>query len=238
VRKFQKKKQKKKMEIVLFERSSFRIRTAARMVVRSPNAVHSVLYRVVVFVNASRRRFLLQVEFRARILRVVYVGAIAVLFRFVVMMLNLSETTTQVETKSGRARGQVFGGMTLRLGVVRVSRYSRSADPIIPGTRTSRGIGASLVKGHEERRRQSFTGTYVEWVKRRDPMWGMTAFGQVLYTDGMMYVVGAGMVLLVAMLGSIVLTLKVRTFARAKRQQVDQQRSRDADQAVRRVKNR
>jgi len=214
------------MEIVLFERASFRIRRSARMVVRSPNPVHAVLYRVVVFVNASRRRFLLQVEFRARILRVVYVGAIAVLFRFVVMMLNLSETTTQVDGKSGRARGQVFGGMTLRLGGVRVSRYSRSAYPRIPGTRVKRDRG------------QGYTGTYVEWVKVRDSMWGMTGFGQVLYTDGMMYVVGAGMVLLVAMLGSIVLTLKVRRFARAKRQQVDQQRARDGDQAVRRVKNR
>jgi len=227
-----KEKEKKKMEIVLFERASFRIRRSARMVVRSPNPVHSVLYRVVVFVNASRRRFLLQVEFRARILRVVYVGAIAVLFRFVVMMLNLSETTTQVDGNSGRARGQVFGGMTLRLGVVRVSRYSRSAAPIIPGTRTSQGRGVGRDRG------QGITGTYVEWVKIRDTMWGITGFGQVLYTDGMMYVVGAGMVLLVAMIGSIVLTLKVRRFASAKRQQVDQQRARDGDQAVRRVKNR
>jgi hypothetical protein len=54
----------------------------------------------------------------------------------------------------------------------------------------------------------------------------------------MRYVVAAGMVLLVAMVGSIVLTLKVRTFARAKRQQIDQQRSRDADRAIMRVKNR
>jgi len=235
--------QRKKMEIVLFERASSRIRRSARMVVRSPNPVHAVLYRVVVFVNASRRRFLLQVEFRARILRVVYVGAIAVLFRFVVMMLNLSETATRDgkrEQGKGRARGQVFGGRTLRLGVARVSRYSRSADPRIPGTRTRNAANlAQLVEGEStEVAGQVLTGTYVEWVKVRDPMWGITAFGQVLYTDGMRYVVGAGMVLLVAMLGSIVLTLKVRTFALAKRQQVDQQRSRDADQAVRRVKNR
>jgi hypothetical protein len=151
------------------------------------------------------------------------------------MMLNLSETTTQVDGSGAHGRGQVFGAMTVRLGLVRVSRYSMSADPRIPGTRTSQ---RGRVKGQGERRSHGFTGTYVEWVKVRDPMWGMTRFGQVLFTDGMMYVVGAGMVLLVAMLGSIVLTLKVRTFARAKRQHVDQQRSRDADQAVRRVKNR
>jgi len=114
----------------------------------------------------------------------------------------------------------VLGGMARRLGRMRVSLYGMAANPRIPHD----AIGST-------------THVYVEWVKIRDPMWGMTAFGQILYTDGMVYVVGAGMVLLVAMIGSIVLTLKVRTFARAKRQQVDQQISRDADAAVLRVKN-
>lgn len=219
------------MEVVFFERSSVRMRRSGRMVVRSPNPVHSVLYRVVVFVNASMRRFLLQVEFRARILRVVYVGAIAVLFRFVVMMLNLSETvSTQSRTEIGMERGQIFAGMTLRLARVRGSRYTRSSDPLIPG-----GLG-EVEK--TEARSGTRTGTYVEWVKRMDPMRGMSAFGQVLYSEGMRYVVAAGMVLLVAMVGSIVLTLKVRSFARAKRQHIDQQRSRDADRAIMRVKNR
>jgi NADH-quinone oxidoreductase subunit J len=217
------------MEVVFFERASRRMRSAGRMVVRSSNPVHAVLYRVVVFVNASRRRFLLQVEFRARILRVVYVGAIAVLFRFVVMMLNLSETVTTREPTGGE-RGQVYVGMTRRLAGVRGRRYGRSSDPMIPAT-----VG---VREAPKGRRGRQTGTYVEWVKRRDPMRGMAAFGQVLYSDGRRYVVVGGMVLLVAMVGSIVLTLKVRTFALAKRQQIDQQRSRDADRAIRRVKNR
>jgi len=222
------------MEIVLFERASLRMRGSARMVVRSPNAVHSVLYRVVVFVNASMRRFLLQVEFRARILRVVYVGAIAVLFRFVVMMLNLSETRTENQVGANglgwqSRQSQVFARMSVRLGRTRVSRYAFSSEPRIPSTR------ASVENPGNGLRR---TGTYVEWVKIMDQMWGITAFGQILYTDGMMYVVSAGMVLLVAMVGSIVLTLKVRRFAMAKRQQIDQQRSRDADRAVMRVKNR
>ena len=219
------------MEVVFFERSSLRMRRSGRMVVRSPNPVHSVLYRVVVFVNASRRRFLLQVEFRARILRVVYVGAIAVLFRFVVMMLNLSETVSRTsQEKTGMERGQVFAGVSVRMGRVRGSRYGRSSDPLIPSN-------LSQIE-KSEARSTSRTGTYVEWVKRRDPMRGLSGFGQVLYMDGMMYVISAGMILLVAMIGSIVLTLKVRSFASAKRQHVDQQRSRDADRAIMRVKNR
>lgn len=207
------------MDIVLFERASLRMRTSARMVVRSSNAVHSVLFRVVVFANASRMRFLLQVEYRARVLRVVYVGAIAVLFRFVVMMLNLSETVRKSEEKDESGRGQmrgVFTRRTRRLGGVRLRVYPMTSTPI------------RIPEGGRK---------YVEWVKVVDTMWGRNAFGQRLYTDGIMYVIGAGMVLLVAMLGAIVLTLKVRTFARAKRQHVDQQRSRDGDQAIRRVKN-
>lgn len=235
------------MEVLLFERASGRIRRSGRRVVRSPNPVHAVLYRVVVFVNASRRRFLLQVEFRARILRVVYVGAIAVLFRFVVMMLNLSETVSSgTKRESSKERGQIFGGMTLRFARVRGSRYGRSSDPRVPNLlkREKGAHGAQMGRGGRENlgekaeRRVGPRGTYVEWVKRRDTRLGIHAFGQVLYTDGRRYVISAGMVLLVAMVGSIVLTLKVRTFARAKRQQVDQQRSRDADRAIFRVKNR
>lgn len=196
------------------------------MVVRSPNAVHSVLYRVVVFFNASIRRFLLQVEFRARILRVVYVGAIAVLFRFVVMILNLSETLTTSKEETGTPTKQVFGRITGRLGRVRTSLYGSYGNSQIDTGSVPRRVPNQVSDTPQ---------VYVEWVNRRDPMWSMSGFGQILYTDGILYVVGAGMVLLVAMLGSIVLTLKVRTFARAKRQQVDQQRSRDADQAIRRV---
>jgi NADH-quinone oxidoreductase subunit J len=221
------------MERIFFERVSRTIRRSGRSVVRTPNPVHAVLYRVVVFVNASRRRFLLQVEFRARILRVVYVGAIAVLFRFVVMMLNLSETgSRQGSGRSQRERGQIFGGITRRRARVRRGRYGRASDPRVPKTRSEE-------RGKEERgRNQRGRGTYLEWVKRRDGMTGIQGLGQVRYSDGRRYVVSAGMVLLVAMVGSIVLTLKVRSFALAKRQQVDQQRSRDGDRAIRRVKNR
>lgn len=230
------------MERVLFESASRRIRRSGRIVGRSPNPVHSVLYRVVVFVNASIRRFLLQVEFRARILRVVYVGAIAVLFRFVVMMLNLSETTTEAEsrgTKKGKGLRRRRGRGGLR-GVALMGR--RGKGERMQSTRGKRrreaaekgADGKVAGEGREERR----TGTYVEWVKVRDPRRGRAGFGQVLYTDGRRYVVGAGIVLLVAMLGAIVLTLKVRRLASVKRQQVDQQRARDAEKAVRRVKNR
>jgi len=227
------------LETRLFERLSVSIRRSARIVVKSPNAVHSVLYRVVVFFNASIRIFLLQVEFRARILRVVYVGAIAVLFRFVVMMLNLSETTSifstptnQMENRGEELGVRLFGTFIRRIGLYPI--YSLNQDAFVNRHFNSINVVNTVNPNINS---EGFQTLYLNWVNILDSMWGMSVFGQVLYTDGLLYVVGAGMVLLVAIIGSIVLTLKVRTFARAKRQHVDQQRSRDADAAVMLVHN-
>lgn len=206
------------MELLLFDLASLLRRGSARSVVRSPHPVHSVLFRVVVFANASRTMFLLQVEFRGRILLVVYVGAIAVLFRFVVMMLNLSETGGVSSSDTHLQRGQIFVGATRRFASFLAWVYTRSSDSRVPKAPSSL--------------------SYLEWIKLLDSFTGIQAFGQHLYTEGRRYVLSAGMVLLVAMIGSIVLTFKVRTFAMAKRQQIDQQRSRDADRAILYVKNR
>jgi NADH-quinone oxidoreductase subunit J len=186
---------------------------AAWRVVRAANPVHSVLYLVRVFVSATGRRRLAEAEFRARLRRVVYVGAIAVLFLFVVMMLNLSGGSRGEEGYSQRQRGMMWGrrgGMRL---VVRGAHGGRTERP-----KERKGEGRTV------------------WVEARDRVSNRQGFGQYLYQDGLRYVVLAGVVLLVARVGSVVLTLKVRTEARAKRQQVYQQRARDADAALVRVK--
>ena len=188
--------------------STRRLRSARR-VVRSANAVHAVLYLVVCFVNATVRLLLLEVEFMARRRLVVYVGAIAVLFRFVVMMLNLSGA----DQKEGATPGSRRRGARSRRARGR-RRGGRSREGRTQGIRPV---------------------VYVEWVSRRDSRTNRTTRGEILYGYGLIYVIRAGRVLLVARVGSIVLTLKVRTQSRAKRQQAHQQRARDADRAVRRV---
>lgn len=70
-------------------------RSSAGRVVLASNPIHSVLSRVVAFVNVCGLMLRLQVEFMARIFRVVYVGAIAVLFLFVIMMLNLGNVSKE-----------------------------------------------------------------------------------------------------------------------------------------------
>lgn len=183
------------MEQRLMNIFSRRARGSARVVVRASNPVHSVLSLVLAFVNVCGLMLRLQVEFMARIFRVVYVGAIAVLFLFVIMMLNLGTVS-----KENLLEQAVVGGLGLRFWLERARLLSREVS----------------LKSHSDRLSR---GDYVSWVKRRDGMNTMETLGQVLYTHYFMYVVMAGFVLLVAMIGAIVLTLSVRTFARAKRQQ-------------------
>ena len=213
------------MEVLLFTVFSALCRGSARAVILLPHPVHSVLSLIASFVSACALMRLLQVEFMALIFVVVYVGAIAVLFLFVVMMLNLNSANTQ-RTLDLRRLDQwaALVRLSSRMGARRWS-----LDSSLP---SARSVGVL-----DELDRASGLGwgssvAYVQWVDRRDPLTTLDTLGQVLYTHKFVDLLLAGFVLLVALVGAIVLTLKVRSFARAKRQQVHQQRSRDADRAL------
>jgi NADH-quinone oxidoreductase subunit J len=182
---------------------------ASLMVVRLPHPVHAVLSLIVAFVSASALMLLLQLEFMALIFVVVYVGAIAVLFLFVVMMLNLAPS-------SGRFGQGKSGTELLASFRVALTLYGRL-------TASQRDL-VSLETGTSD--------PFVQWVTLMDPVTSMETLGQILYTHRFLYVLMAGFVLLVALVGAIVLTLKVRRSSVAKRQQLYQQLSRDADNAV------
>lgn len=166
-------------------------------------------------------------EYIGRRLIVVYVGAIAVLFRFVVMMLNVSGAEARVisdeeeEASAGRRTASTVREDSVSRIVV-TSRFGRTALVL------------------EEEVNQVWR-EHVTWVDQRDPILDIQLLGQTLYTHGIYYVLIAGRVLLVGMLGAIVLTLQTGTRALKttwKKQQVNEQISRDADKAVRLVSNR
>jgi len=166
---------------------------SAFMVIAAKNPVHSVLYLILAFVNAAGLFVMLGAEFLAMILIVVYVGAVAVLFLFVVMMLDIDFT----ELKRG------------------------AMQYIVPGL----GVGlmllfeAGVVVGLNW---QIAPGTLLHAAPS-----GMTnteALGHVLYTDYVYYFQLAGLVLLVAMIGAIVLTLRARPGVR--RQSISRQNAR------------
>ncbi|HXU99635.1 MAG TPA: NADH-quinone oxidoreductase subunit J [Caulobacteraceae bacterium] len=155
---------------------------AGLAVITARNPVHSVLFLITAFFSAAGLFVLLGAEFLAMILVVVYVGAVAVLFLFVVMMLDVDFAAL----RQGFARYLPIGALVA--GVLIVEMISVAA------TIARRGAASAS------------TGPQVQPA-------GVTnagAIGAVLYTDYIYYFQAAGLVLLVAMIGAIVLTLKHR----------------------------
>lgn len=177
---------------------------AAVMVIASRNPVHSVFYLILAFFNAAGLFVLLGAEFLAMILVVVYVGAVAVLFLFVVMMLDVNF----VELRQGSLQylpiGATVGAILLVELVFVFSAWAFGSDtPAAPAPDP-----AEIANTH--------------------------ALGNLLYTRYVYAFQAAGLVLLVAMIGAIVLTLRQR--AGVRRQKIARQVSRARAEAVEVVK--
>lgn len=180
---------------------------SAAMVVVSRNPVYSVLFLILAFFNAAALFVLIGAEFIAMILVIVYVGAVAVLFLFVVMMLDINLT----EIREGFLKYLPVGAA---IGVVLLAEILLGLGVLGGGSVAL----ASLDKA----------GVQVLAVDNT------RAIGRVLYTQYFYLFQVAGIVLLVAMIGAIVLTLRSRPGVR--RQKVSDQLYRPKDQAVTVVK--
>ncbi len=170
------------MQAIAFYVLAFATVLAGLAVVSARNPVHSVLFLITAFFSAAGLFVLLGAEFLAMLLVVVYVGAVAVLFLFVVMMLDVDFAAL----RQGFARYLPLGGLvaliltvemiTVALGVANSGAAGKHATPVA----ATRDV------------------TNAETI------------GRVLYTDYVYVFQAAGMVLLIAMIGAIVLTLKHR----------------------------
>jgi len=178
---------------------------SAFMVIAAKNPVHSVLYLILAFVNASGLFVMMGAEFLAMILIVVYVGAVAVLFLFVVMMLDVDFA----ELRQGILQYLPIG---LVVGFIFVAELVMvgAAWVIAPGM--PQAISSPIPT----------TMTNTE------------ALGRVLYTEYVYYFQAAGLVLLIAMVGAIVLTLRHKP--NVKRQNISDQVARSPKTAIEVVK--
>lgn len=178
---------------------------SAFMVISSRNPVHSVLFLILTFVNAAGLFMLAGAEFLAMILIVVYVGAVAVLFLFVVMMLDVDFA----ELRRGYLQYMPIGvvvGLILLLELLLVAGGWVISPEVAAGSVVPIDAGISNTR----------------------------ALGQVLYTRYVYLFEGASLVLLVAMIGAIVLTLKHKP--NVKRQDIAAQVARKPETAVEVVK--
>ncbi|MSP51670.1 MAG: NADH-quinone oxidoreductase subunit J [Alphaproteobacteria bacterium] len=186
---------------IAFYLFSFVAIASAFMVIAARNPVHSVLFLILTFFNAAGLFVLLGAEFLAMILVIVYVGAVAVLFLFVVMMLDINFT----ELRHGFLQYLPVGAA---VGIVLMIELLFVLGTWITAPEAKLG-GESPISA-------TATNTH--------------ALGQILYTDYVYLFQGAGILLLVAMIGAIVLTLRSREGVR--RQSASEQTGRRRADAI------
>ncbi|CAN7262343.1 NADH-quinone oxidoreductase subunit J [Neorhizobium sp. LjRoot104] len=195
------------LQAIFFYLFAFIAVASAFMVISAKNPVHSVLFLILVFFNAAGLFLLTGAEFLAMILLVVYIGAVAVLFLFVVMMLDIDFA----ELRSGVLQYAPIG---ILVGLI------VAAELVVV-------VGGSILTPEAAK---AITMPIPNPASRTNT----AALGDVLYTNYVYFFQIAGLVLLVAMIGAIVLTLRHRTHI--KRQDISQQVARTPATAVEVVK--
>src|SRR5437667_3777902 len=180
---------------------------AGAMVVTARNPVHSVLFLILAFFNAAGLFVLIGAEFLAMILVIVYVGAVAVLFLFVVMMLDIDFARLRRGFVRYLPIGALIGFILLAELVLVIGSWV-----VAPGVPSAAAVSAA-------------GGV---------PLSNTRALGNILYTRYLFAFQAAGLILLVAMIGAIVLTLRHR--ADVRRQSIAAQLARTRAQTVEVVK--
>lgn len=187
------------IEALVFYLFAFITVASGIMVISARNPVHSVLWLILAFFNSAGLFVLLGAEYIAMTLVIVYVGAVAVLFLFVVMMLDINIT----EMRQGFLQYMPVG---LSIGVILLIQLF-----VIVGGWTIEVNGQPA-------------------LPTPDGVSNAHAIGLVLYTDYVYLFQAAGLILLVAMIGAIVLTLRTRDGV--KRQDVTTQHMRTVEESV------
>ena len=195
------------LQPLFFYLFSFIIIAAALMVIASRNPVHSVLFLILAFFNAAGLFILLGAEFLAMIMVVVYVGAVAVLFLFVVMMLDVDFA----ELRQGFLQYLPIGGL---VGIILLVELIA----VLGGTLLSPDLAEQAVAP----------------IPPAAEVSNIKAIGLLLYTDYVYFFQAAGLILLVAMVGAIVLTLRHKEGVR--RQNIAAQVARSPETSIEVVK--
>ncbi len=177
---------------------------SAFMVISARNPVHAVLWLILAFFNAAGLFVLLGAEFLAMILVVVYDGAVAVLFLFVVMMLDVDFAALRAGFMKNASLGAIVG-LIVAAEIIMVVASKFWAPGALKGLAPP---GAPMPAGISNTQ----------------------ALGQLIYTKYVYFFQGAGLILLVAMIGAIVLTLRHKEGV--KRQNISEQNARTKDTAM------
>ena len=189
---------------ILFYTFSSVLIASSFMVITAQNAVYSVLFLVLSFLSASILLFLLKCEFLSLIFILVYVGAIAILFVFVVMMLDL-KTNSQENSIKYFPFGFIIGSVFVA-EIVLVVAETFKENPY---------------------KSEFLSNFFVNWYDKIDVFTEIQAIGQIVYTQYVLQFLIAGNVLLLATLAAVVLTVNTDTNNDYKTQVIFKQLSRN-----------
>lgn len=171
-------------ELYLFYLFSSFALVSAIMVISLTNAVHSVLFLIVVFCNIAGILILLGIEFLAFLLLIVYVGAIAVLFLFVVMMLNIKARANKTDTWPLFILFLLLSFIFIYQFLISISTNFEQCNDI-----------------------SELNYAWTSWFNKNSTLSNTEIIGNVLYTNYSLVFIISGFILLIAMIGTIVLTM-------------------------------
>ena len=168
------------------------------MVITAQNAIYSVLFLVLSFLSSASLLFLLKCEFLSLIFILIYVGAIAILFLFVVMMLDLKTQTNKESSIKYFPFGFIIGSVFLTEIVLVISETFKE-NPYKTGF---------------------LSNFYTNWYDKLDMFTEIQSIGQVVYTQYVLQFLIAGNILLLATIASVVLTINTNTDSQTNKTQV------------------
>lgn len=160
------------------------------MIITVQNSIYSVLFLVLSFISASSLLFLLEIEFIALIFIIIYVGAIAVLFLFVVMMLDIKTINFTKDSLKYFPIGSFLGVifivemLLIIFNIFKVSPYTFNSFLL---------------------------NNYTNWFEKIDCLTDLESIGQILYTNYVVQFLISGLILLLSVIGAVVLTIKTTT---------------------------
>lgn len=180
------------------------------MVITVQNSIYSVLFLVLSFVSSASLLFLLECEFVALLFILIYVGAIAVLFLFVVMMLDVKTATLTKDSIKYFPFGTFVGAVFL-VEILSIVSKSFKSNPY---------------------QNSVLYNEYQNWYDKLDSLTEIEALGQVLYTHYALQFLIAGFILFLAVIGAVILTINLSK-QKNNSQVVSKQLSRTYKNAVR-----
>jgi NADH-quinone oxidoreductase subunit J len=169
---------------ILFFSISFSLLFSSLLVILINNSIYAILLLIVSFVSATGLLLMLECEFMALIFVVIYIGAIAVLFLFVIMMLNIKITNSTKDVLKYFPLSN-FIGILFLLEIIFLFNRTFQSNPYTD---------------------QIIYNFYVNWYDKIEPLSDLQSIGQLIYVHYVVQFLVAGFVLLISILGAVVLT--------------------------------